>query len=215
MPCERGPVWWAAAVARRRTTSGHSAPPSANAAIARTRSQEPAAEPIPLPDKSILAAALRSGRFVTGVSLPPARGFGAASTAAASRRLALAGVTFVGLHEGSAARANVPPVALAASCRDAGVVPLVHYSARGRRLQRIQSDLLGAAVLGVEDVMLVTGDPLTPGAEQDAWPGAFWRSTRQPKMFWRPVIPPTPPNILPAVILPMALLTSCAAFAPS
>ena len=153
-----------------RQSIGEAMPHDANASIARPRSKPPAAEPVPLGHKSRLAAALASGRFVTGVSLPPSRGFGVVQVTRDARKLALAGVTFVGLSEGLAARANVPPVALAACCQNAGIVPLVLYSARGRRLQRIQSDLLGAAVLGVEDMLLVTGDPLTPGAEQDAWP---------------------------------------------
>ena len=153
-----------------RSAIGAVVPPEANKQIARPDTRTPAAQPVPLRKKSALASALARGQFVTGVSLPPTRGHNAATTAAAARELALSGVDYVALPEGTGARAYAPPVSLTPLCRAAGVVPLVMYTCRGRRLPRIQSDLLGASLLGVEDLLLVTGSPLSTVAEKGPIP---------------------------------------------
>ena len=153
-----------------RSAIGAVVPPEANERIARPAAQSSAALPVPLRRKSVLAAALSRGRMVTGVSLPPTHGHNAAEITAAARELALAGVDFMTLPEGTGARAYAPPVSLAPLCRSEGMVPLVMYTCRGRRLPRIQSDLLGASLLGVADLLLVTGSPLVTVPEQGPIP---------------------------------------------
>ena len=153
-----------------RNAIGEIEPPAATSRLARPRARSTAVASVERAKKSTLASALSGGRFVTGVSLPPTMGRSPEETATAARELALAGVSFVGLSEGSGARAYAPPMAVASLCRAAGVTPLVLYSCRGRRLPRIQSDLLGAGMLGVEDLLLVTGAPLTTMTEQNPWP---------------------------------------------
>lgn len=149
-----------------RNAIGAVVPPEANARTRRPVTRPPAARPVPRRQKSVLAAALARGDFATGVSLPPTPGRRVEDVSVAARELALAGVTFVGLTEGSTARAYAPPISIAPACRAAGVTPLVMYSCRGRRVPRIQSDLLGASLQGVSDLLLVTGAPLAPIAEQ-------------------------------------------------
>ncbi len=153
-----------------RNTLGAVVPPDSNARTRRPAARAPAARPIPRARKSVISAALARGEFVTGVSLPPTRGHSADETTAAARELALAGVTFVGLTEGSTVRAYAPPTSLAPACHAVGVDPLVMYSCRGRRVARIQSDLLGASLLGVSDLLLVTGAPLDAVSEQGPVP---------------------------------------------
>jgi len=153
-----------------RSAIGAVVPPSANARIVRTMTHAPPAPPVPLRKKSLIAAALSRGQRITGVGLPPTRGHSTDTTVANARELALAGVDFVTLPEGSGARAYAPPVSIAPLCRSAGVVPLVMYTCRGRPLPRIQSDLLGASLLGVEDLLVVTGSPLSTVAEQGPLP---------------------------------------------
>ncbi len=138
--------------------------------VARSSALMPDATPLQRAEKSVMASALDAGRYVLGVELPPTRGWNGGVIDQAARRLALAGCQFVGLPEGPPDGAHLPPHALAQVCRHAGVEPLIYYSCRGRRLARMQSDLLGAYAMGVSNVLVVTGDPLTPGAELDAWP---------------------------------------------
>lgn len=153
-----------------RNAIGAVVPPEANAQTRRTTARRPAADPAPRPKKSVLSAALARGEFVTGISLPPTPGCSITETTDATRELALAGVTFVGLTEGAATRAYAPPLSVAPACRAAGVEPLVMYSCRGRRVSRIQSDLIGASVQGVVNLLLVTGTPLNPINEQGPVP---------------------------------------------
>jgi homocysteine S-methyltransferase len=79
-------------------------------------------------------------------------------------------VNYLAIPEGAAHIAHLPPLVQAQLCRQVGVATLIQYTCRGRRLTRIQSDLLGAYASGVTNLLLVTGDPLVPGVEPDAWP---------------------------------------------
>lgn len=149
---------------------GETAPEIAPSAVARPLDRLSAAIPVRKSDKSVLAAALHRGERVLGVELPATRGWRGDDIALAARILALAGVDYVSLPEGLPDGAHLPPQSLAGLCRDAGVEALVQYSCRGRRLARMQSDLLGAYAMGVHNLLLVTGVPLHPGIEHDAWP---------------------------------------------
>ncbi|MCB9729684.1 MAG: bifunctional homocysteine S-methyltransferase/methylenetetrahydrofolate reductase [Deltaproteobacteria bacterium] len=149
---------------------GETTPEIAPADVARAQDRVPAAVPVLRSQKSILAAALERGERVLGVELPPTRGWRGDDIALAARTLALAGVHYVSLPEGPPDGAHLPPQTLARMCREAGIEALVQYSCRGRRLARMQSDLLGACAMGVNNLLLVTGVPLNPGIAQDAWP---------------------------------------------
>lgn len=152
------------------TVVGEAAPVVDAREVARALDRAPVAEPVPTREKSVLSAALHDGRFVTVVEVPPVRGWETADAIRAARKLALAGVTAVAIPEGAAAIAHLPPFAQAEALRTVGMGTIIQYSSRGRRLMRMQSDLLGAATMGVANLLLVTGDPLVPGAERDAWP---------------------------------------------
>ena len=152
------------------TVVGEAAPVVDAREVARALDRAPVAEPVPTREKSVLSAALHDGRFVTVVEVPPVRGWETADAIRAARKLALAGVTAVAIPEGAAAIAHLPPFAQAEALRTVGMGTIIQYSSRGRRLMRMQSDLLGAATMGVANLLIVTGDPLVPGAERDAWP---------------------------------------------
>ncbi|PIE17318.1 MAG: bifunctional homocysteine S-methyltransferase/methylenetetrahydrofolate reductase [Proteobacteria bacterium] len=153
-----------------RAILGEEAPSAQAAAVARPASLAPCAEPVPREKKSMLAAAMAADRFVVGVEVPPVRGWEIDDVTARARILALAGVDFMSIPEGASSIAHLPPIAQAHACRRLGMATIIHYSTRGRRLLRMQSDLLGAAASGVANLLCITGAPLTSGAEQDAWP---------------------------------------------
>ena len=144
-------------------------PTVAAAAFARPRDRAPAAPPVPRTEKSALAAALQAGRFAIGVEIPSRTGWEANDFLLAARRLALSGVGFVGLPEGPPHLAHLPPRVVANLIRHLGVEAIVHYTCRGRRLARMQSDLLGAYASGVSNLLLATGDPIIAGVEPDSW----------------------------------------------
>ena len=137
-----------------------STPETPAASVARAINVAPAAQPVTRAERSALAGALASGRFVAGAELPLPIGWEASEALAAARRLASGGATFVALPEGTRSEARMPPAALAQLLSPVrGIEPIVYYSCRERRLARIQSDLLGAWATGVANLLLVTGEP--------------------------------------------------------
>jgi methionine synthase / methylenetetrahydrofolate reductase(NADPH) len=120
-------------------------------------------------EPSRLARSLASGVFVRGVEVQAPCGWTADGVVELAAEVARRGEHwFVSLSEGPPAVAHVPPTVLATLCAAQGAETLVHYSCRGRRLVRMQAHLLGAFATGVRNLLVVTGDPLDPGASPDA-----------------------------------------------
>ncbi len=114
---------------------------------------------------SPLAEALGEGTFPVGVELTPPQGGSLEPMRALAERLTERdGFRFVSLREGAADEARLPPAVAATACLPRGLWPLVHYACRGRRLVRMQSELVGLHALGVRDILLVTGEPLEAAA---------------------------------------------------
>ncbi|MCS7312409.1 MAG: methylenetetrahydrofolate reductase, partial [Acidobacteria bacterium] len=59
---------------------------------------------------------------------------------------------------------RMSPVALAAVLkREVGIEPIVHFTCRDRNVIALQSELLGAAALGIRAVLALTGEPVEVG----------------------------------------------------
>jgi len=149
-----------------RQVVGEAIPATPAASVARPADARPHADPVAPAEKSALARALASSRFVIGAEIPLPSGWTAEAEFAAAAELADGGIDFLALPEGSRTAARMPPFALAGAVEGIETVP--HYSCRGRRLSRMQSDLLGACAQGISNVLLVTGEPLN--AASDAGP---------------------------------------------
>jgi 5,10-methylenetetrahydrofolate reductase len=52
--------------------------------------------------------------------------------------------------------------------RDVGIEAILHYTCRDRNVLGIQSDLLGAAAVGIKNLLCITGDPPKMGNYPDA-----------------------------------------------
>ena len=125
--------------------------------------------PVPRADKSVLAAKLAAGTFVTGVELAPPRGHATLEALAAARLAAARGVDVVLVSDATRGGARVGALALAALIRQqGGIEPLLQYSCRDRNLLGIQSDLLGAHAMGLRNVLGITGDVRKIGDIPDA-----------------------------------------------
>jgi methionine synthase / methylenetetrahydrofolate reductase(NADPH) len=121
---------------------------------------EPAREPTPLAERSRFAARLASGAFVTSVEISPPRGTDTAKVVEGARRLQAAGIDAVNIPDGPRASARVTPMALGVIlAREIGIEVLLHYCCRDRNLLGMQSDLLGAHILGLRNLIVITGDP--------------------------------------------------------
>jgi len=145
-----------------RQTVGETLPDQPAPVAARRAGTTPIVRPVRRAERSALAGALASGRFVLGAEMPLPIGCHVEEALAMARRLASAGATFLSLPEGTRSEARMPPYALAQLLAPVrGLEPVVYYSCRERRLARIQSDLLGVWATGVANLLLVTGEPTT------------------------------------------------------
>ncbi len=120
----------------------------------------PPAEPVPFAARSRFARKLASGGFAVSVELSPPRGTATAKVVEGARLLHAAGVDAVNIPDGPRASARVAPMALGVLLsRDVGIDVLLHYCCRDRNLLGMQSDLLGAHLLGLRNLIIITGDP--------------------------------------------------------
>jgi 5,10-methylenetetrahydrofolate reductase len=74
------------------------------------------------------------------------------------------------LTESPRARMAVEPTAVGRLLLDRGIEPIVQFTARDRNRIALQSDLLGAAALGIGNVVFMMGDPPANGDHPDAKP---------------------------------------------
>jgi 5,10-methylenetetrahydrofolate reductase len=111
---------------------------------------------------SRLHDALTSGRFAVTAELGPPRDPDSARIRAAAEVFAGL-VDAVNVTDNQAATVKVSPLACAALLLDEGVDPILQITGRDRNLMAVQSDLLGAWVLGVRTVLVLSGDPLAVG----------------------------------------------------
>jgi homocysteine S-methyltransferase len=80
-----------------------------------------------------------------------------------------AGVNAVNIPDGPRAQTRMSAQATAVLVeRDIGLESVLHYCCRDRNLLGMMSDLLGAAALGLRNLLLITGDPPKMGPYPDA-----------------------------------------------
>jgi methylenetetrahydrofolate reductase (NADPH) len=76
----------------------------------------------------------------------------------------------VNVTDGASARAHMSSVASAAILVQNGIEPILQITCRDRNRIAIQSDLLGAAALGVRNVLVLTGDDPKAGDQPETKP---------------------------------------------
>jgi homocysteine S-methyltransferase len=128
-------------------------------------------------DIEVIAPELRSkwsrkialGEFVTSVEVLPPKGCDAQKTLDSIRLLVSAGVDAVNIPDGPRAQTRMSAQATAVLVqREVGIEAVLHYCCRDRNLLGMMSDLLGAAALGVHNLLVITGDPPKMGPFPDA-----------------------------------------------
>jgi homocysteine S-methyltransferase len=107
--------------------------------------------------------------MIVTVELDPPKGLDCAKVVAGSRALREAGADAINLAENPLARVRMGNIALANLIqREAGIEVIVHITCRDRNLLGLQSDLMGASLLGIRSVLAVTGDPARLGDQAGA-----------------------------------------------
>jgi homocysteine S-methyltransferase len=126
--------------------------------------EEAAITDSPPPAPTGLEAKLSRGDFVVAVEMEPPRSFSAATLVAAAGTLRDAGADVIDVADSPMAKMRMSAWA---ACRlvqeQVGVETVLHFPTRGRNLLRLQGDLLGAHALGIRNLFVCVGDPVTIG----------------------------------------------------
>ena len=119
--------------------------------------------------RSRLERVLRSGRFAVTAELNPPDS--ADPQAVYDRALVLASVCdAINATDASGANVHMSSVGVCALLTRAGYEPVMQVSCRDRNRIAIQGDLLGAAAMGVRNVLCLTGDGVQAGDQAEAKP---------------------------------------------
>jgi methylenetetrahydrofolate reductase (NADH) len=118
---------------------------------------------------STLAAALNSGNFMITTELNPPKGTNL--TTVFEKVDVLKGrVHACNLTDSHTARMTMSPVAVAHLLLDRGVDPILQVTGRDRNRLALQADLLGAAALGIKNIVCMSGDDPQSGDHPQAKP---------------------------------------------
>lgn len=113
----------------------------------------------PTPEEATLREKLAAGRFVVSVEIDPPRGLNPKGALRGAARLKLAGADCVNVGDSPLARVRMSPMAMAVLFqRQLGIETILHMTTRDRNLLALQSDLIGAHVLGIRNVLCLRGD---------------------------------------------------------
>lgn len=115
---------------------------------------------------SRLQKQLESGRFAVTAEIAPPKGIDVDD--ALSRARALHEITAVNVTDNQGANMRMTPLAMAALLIREGIEPILQLTCRDRNRMALQSDLLGAAGLGVENLLILSGDHACFGDHPEA-----------------------------------------------
>ena len=121
-------------------------------------------EPALTPPKAASFLDSWGSRTVITVELDPPKGLDCSRIIAGCTCIKEAGADAINLAENPLARPRMGNIALGSLIqREVGIEVIVHITGRDRNLIGMQSDLMGASLLGIRSILAVTGDPATMG----------------------------------------------------
>jgi methylenetetrahydrofolate reductase (NADPH) len=116
-----------------------------------------------------LERVLRAGHFAVTAETSPTATTDAAALVERCRPLKdLADA--VNVTDGATAKAHLSSLVVAGAMAKAGIEPVLQFTVRDRNRIALQGDLLGAAALGVPNILSLTGDDPKRGEEPEAKP---------------------------------------------
>ncbi len=125
--------------------------------------------PIPLAARSKIGAMIAAGQFCTLVEIVPPKGFDCTREVDGAAELHKLGVDAINIPDSPRASARMSAFSLCAIIQQrVGIETVLHYTCRDRNLLSIQGDLLGAASIGLKNILCLTGDPPKMGTYPDA-----------------------------------------------
>lgn len=116
---------------------------------------------------SQLEQAITDGDFVVTAEITP--GLSASAAQLLQRAMPLKGmVTAVNVTDGAGAQVAMSSLAASAILQNNGIEPVLQMTCRDRNRIAIAADLLGAAALGINNILVLTGDNPGVGDEPEA-----------------------------------------------
>src|ERR1700682_4881646 len=153
-------------ICRSRSTGSCRAPPrGSTSSAAATGLRQRVGRRMPSPSR--LADLLRDGRFVVTAELSSSN---SADPEATWRRAeVLRGVVdAINCTDNTGAHVHMSSLAAAHLLVEKGIEPIMQLTVRDRNRLALQADLLGAAALGIRNVVLMSGDDVTAGDHPEA-----------------------------------------------
>ena len=117
---------------------------------------------------SLLSEQLGNGQFVVTAEIAPPKGTDLSEALAAVEKLT--GITAVNVTDNQGANMRMSSLALAARLQQQGTETVLQLTCRDRNRMALQSDLLGAASFGIENLLLLSGDHSKFGDHPDSRP---------------------------------------------
>ncbi len=112
---------------------------------------------------------LRAGRFVMTAEITPP--VSCSRDDLLAKALPLKGLaSAVNVTDGAGARSHMSSLAAASILLESGIEPIVQFTCRDRNRIALQSDLMGAAALGIRNILVLRGDDPKAGDQPDAKP---------------------------------------------
>jgi homocysteine S-methyltransferase len=142
----------------------------AKAVPAQAKAEALAAAPaVPLGKRSKAGAKIASNEFLTMVEIVPPKGTDIRKEIEGARFLKSVGVDAINIPDSPRASARMSNQALSLLVQqEVGIEAILHYTCRDRNVLSMQSDLLGASALGINNLICITGDPPKMGNYPDA-----------------------------------------------
>lgn len=131
--------------------------------------KESAIEAPPLKDRSKIGGMIAAGQFCTLVEIVPPKGFDCSRELEGAEELYRLGVDAINVPDSPRASARMSAMSLCVQIQQrVGIETVLHYTCRDRNILSMQGDLLGAASIGVKNILCLTGDPPKMGSYPDA-----------------------------------------------
>ena len=109
------------------------------------------------------------GEFVVSAEVGPPKGIHIEGLVEEAKTY-LSGVTAVNVTDNQSSVMRLGSMATCKALKDAGLLPIFQLTCRDRNRIALQSDLLSAAMLGIENVLALTGDHIKLGDHKQAKP---------------------------------------------